>query len=183
MFFNGRNAEKIASKVGAKLTKELALNERLAPYFGDETSDGLFDVKVDLPGPLPVTVSAQVIKNGLFGSMVGKIRYVAHLAKPIKAPVRLEYQGLLKGSRFEGDPEAAQRLNADAQLRLKSVQISRQEAVVGTVRLSIDPRFEVVPSNDGSVLLVDTLMDAGWFGAKFAAREFITLAETFEQTL
>jgi hypothetical protein len=143
----------------------------------------LFTVAFDIAAPRPVKLTAQVNRVGI-GCHVGTLVFSTKIAKPVKGEVALEAPKTFGASKFQGDVEAAGKLNASKDLLKRVDKFSRTKSDVGG-GIRMDRYFKLAPAESGSVLVVGTLPRATsmGMGATTDAKEFIDIAKMIEDLL
>ena len=205
MIFFSDKAEKVGPKVAKKVGKELgiapppfeAVTEgrfrpgSLGQFMGDVGASliggtrPLVTVNLAIPSPKPFELTVRVIKAKK-DICLGSLLYSIKLAKSIPAGVTLEDAKLFGKSKFTGGNGLAEKLNADGSLVKTVNRFVRtsykvgKEKIKGTRFLKIDP----IPEG-GSVLAINTLPRAKWFGlaTTFDAQQFLAIAQQIEGLL
>jgi hypothetical protein len=189
--------EKVRKETGAtapvpyKVEDQAASKTSAATVLGDMAnalvggrSNLLFTLVFDMPAPRPATLRAQVARQGV-GSHVEGLLYSMTLAKAVKGEVSLENPKMLGSSRFTGDAEAIQKLNANGDLVKRANKFARTQSEVGGLTVSMDRLFKIVPQDSGALLLINTLPRTTSMGmdAALDAKEFFDIAALVEKTL
>jgi hypothetical protein len=205
MMFYSDKAEKVGPKVAGKVGKELGI----APPPFEAVTEGRFragslggmlgdlgtsliggtrplvTVNLAVPAPKPFELTVHVIKAGKVVAL-GSLLYSIRLAKSVPGSVTLQDAKLFGKSKVTGGNGVADKLNANSDLVKQVNRFVRthykvgDETIRGTRFLKIDP----IPEG-GSVLAINTLPRAKWFGltSTFDAPAFLAIAQQIEGLL
>ncbi|MER8041753.1 hypothetical protein [Streptomyces sp. NPDC094032] len=143
-------------------------------------------VYVDAPAPRPFELRASVLTGRAirrsFG--LGLLQYAVPLAVPVPGPAALGEPRRGRPSAFEGDPDAARRLNLDPELLALADHVSATVAGPdSTHRWKVDRLLTVEPRPDGGLLLARTLHRPTAGGWTLAAEAVLALAARIESAL
>ncbi len=151
--------------------------------FGGKT-DNLFTVifKPDKPRPFEIRVS--VIRSGA-GCAASYLLYTAHLDKDVDAETILGEPKVFGSAKFSGG-DAAQKLNANADLIKRANKLARSESSYGPLNLKIQRLFAIFSKGDDpTALAVGTLAKPTSMGMSVSMdlNEFTELAGMIEKLL
>jgi hypothetical protein len=137
----------------------------------------LLTVELDLPGPQPATLQAQVLRQGV-GGYCGSLVFVFRLAKPVAGEVGFEEHKSFGTPKFTGDAGAAARLNAAKDLAKRADKVLRSETDMGSIKVKVPRVFRLTPADGGSVLVLGTLprLTSMGMSATTDAREIVDIA-------
>ena len=199
--YTTQDKAKVAAKLDEKLRDELGLAAPI-PYTVEEgagtgvslgsmaaglgrmlfggTPDLMYTLVFEIPTPRPVTLRAQVNRQGV-GCHVGALLYMTRLAKPFGGEVALDE----KKAAFVGEPGLVGALNANKDLVKRLDKLARTKANVGGLDLTV-PRLCVISADPaGTRFLVGTLGRSHAMGFKISmdAKEFLDVAAMVEATI
>ncbi|QES10372.1 hypothetical protein DEJ44_35260 [Streptomyces venezuelae] len=143
-------------------------------------------VYVDTRAPRPFELRASVLTGRAirrsFG--LGLLQYAVPLTVPVPGPAALGERHPGRPSAFEGDPEAARRLNFDPELLALADQVSATVAGPdATHQWKVARLLTVEPRPQGGLLLARTLHRQTPGGWSLGAKEVLTLAARIETAL
>lgn len=144
----------------------------------------LFRLHFDLPQSRPTHLQISINRQGV-GSHAGLLVYSAQLLKPVGGEVALQEPKFLGKSKFIGDAQASEKLNADGDLIKRVNNFARIESQSGGLTLKIKRSCKIVPHSNGSMLIIGTLprpIKMG-FGAAIDAKDFFDIANMVEASL
>ncbi len=153
----------------------------LALFGGKESL--LFSVAFDIAAPRPVKLTAQVDRQGV-GCHVGTLVFTTKLAKPVKGEVALEGPKTFGTPKFQGDADAAGKLNGSKDLLKLADKFARTKSDIGG-GIRRDRYFKVAPAESGAVLVVGTLprSTSMGMGASTDVKDFMEIAKMIEGLL
>ncbi|MFI6845013.1 hypothetical protein OG535_06720 [Kitasatospora sp. NBC_00085] len=144
-------------------------------------------VYVDAQAPRPFELRASLMagRAALRRSLgLGQLLYAVPLSRPLPCRVALSAPRRFGPSSFEGDAEAAGRLNADRELVAEANALTPLEAGPDTSHTwSIERLLAVEPLPQGSVLLLRTLHRAAARGWSLRSDVVLNLAARIESVL
>jgi hypothetical protein len=203
--YGNQQPDKVGAQVEEKLRKEIGAAAPV-PYqveaggaaatsavtvLGDVTKglfggrpDLLFTLVFDLSTPRRAQLRASVDRQGV-GCHVGVLLYSAQLSKSVKGEVALEAPKMFGGSKFGGDAETANKLNAKGDLLKRLGKVVRTEAEIGGLTIHAERLVKVAPSDGGSLVLISTLPRPTSMGmdATLDAKEFFDVLAMVEAAL
>lgn len=204
--YGHQKTEEIAANVEEMLRKELGMGSSI-PYtiedgnasktsLGSVISEGasllffgreevlLFALIFKLPGTREASLRVHVNRQGI-GAHGGQLLYTAQLNKKIAGEVNLTPPKFLSSAKFEGDSEAAAKLNSNKDLIKQLTKLARTQANVGGVDITIPLLVRLVPNEEGSQLIIGTLprMVSLGFSALLDAQDFLNIAAAVEAAL
>jgi hypothetical protein len=99
--------------------------------------------------------------------------------------VALKAPKLFGGSKFSGEAETANKLNAKGDRLKRLGKLVQTEAEIGGLTLHGERLVKVAPSDGGSLVLIGTLPRPTWMGmdATLDAKEFFDVLAMMEATL
>jgi hypothetical protein len=167
-----------------KTTVGKVLKDAAELLFIGKEEEALFTMAFDISQPRPATLRVHLNRQGI-GCHGGQLLYTTKLSKPVAGEVFLEEPKFLVGSKFGGDPDAAKKLNSNKDLLKRAPKLARTESNVGGLDIEIPLFFRIVPDEQGSMLVINTLpkMVAMGFSASLDAKEFFEVAALVEKTL
>ncbi len=201
--YGGQQPDKVGPQVEEKLRKELgatapltyqvesgeAGSTSISSVLSDMghalvggKSERLFTLVFDLPpsiAPRAGQLRANVNRQGV-GCHVGLLLYSTKLNRPVKGEATLGPKG-----KFDGDAEAAAKLNAKGDVLKRLGKFARTESEIGGLKLKIERLVKVMPQADGALLVISTLgrTTGMGFDATLDAKEFFDLAALVEAAL
>ncbi len=189
--------EKIREELGATapLNYEVETGDAATATLGSVLSDignaiiggkdnTLFRLNFDLTQRRPTRLQVSMSRQGV-GSHAGLLMYSAQLSKSVPGEVALEDPKFFGKSKFAGEASTAAKLNANGDLIKKANELARVESQSGGLTLKIKRCCKVVPSENGSLLIIGTLprpIKMG-FSAAVDAKEFFAIADMVEAAL
>jgi len=203
--YTSQDAETIGPKVEEKVREEIGTSSPL-PYqvemgeagtatFTSFLSDigsalvggadkTLLRLHFDLPEPRPTHLQINVNRQGV-GSHVGLLVYSTLLSKSVSSEISLEEPKFFGKSKFTGDAEECEKLNANGDLVKRANDFARTESQSGGLSLKMKRSCKIVPHENGSMLVIGTLprpVKMG-FGAAIDAKDFFEIASMIEKSL
>jgi hypothetical protein len=144
---------------------------------GSGATTPLLMVELDLPGAMPATLQAQLIRQGV-GAYCGALVFAFRSAKPVAGEVGFEEHKSFGTPKFTGDPAAAARLNGAKDLARRTDKVLRSESEMGSIKVKVPRTFSLVPSDGGSLLVLGTLprLTSMGMSATTDAREVLEVA-------
>jgi hypothetical protein len=144
---------------------------------GSGTITPLLTVEVDLPGPMPGTLQAQLIRQGV-GAYCGALLFAFRSTKTVAGEVGFEEPKSFGTPKFTGDPGAAARLNGSKDLAKRTNKVLRSESEMGSIKVKVARTFRVTPTDGGSLLVFGSLPRLTSLGmsATTDAREILEVA-------
>ncbi len=204
--YGHQKTEEIAANVEEMLRKELGMGSPI-PY---EIEDGnatktslksvlaegasllffgreevlLFSLLFRLPGTREASLRVHVNRQGI-GAHAGQLVYTARLNKKVSTDLTLLPPKFLSSAKFEGAPEAIEKLNSNKDLIKQITKLARTSANVGGVDITIPLLVKIVPAEEGSTLVIGTLprMVSLGFSAMLDVNDFLNVAAAVEQAL
>jgi hypothetical protein len=203
--YGNQQSEKVGAQVEEKLRKETgatapvpyqvesgdAAATSAATVLSDVTKglfggrpDRLFTLVFDMSTPRAAQLRASADRQGV-GCHVSVLLYSAKLSKPVKGEASLDEPKLFGGSKFSGDADTANKLNAKGDLLKRLGKLVRTEAEIGGLTIHGDRLVRVAPSDGGSLVLISTLPRATSMGmdATLDAKEFFDVLGMIEAAL
>jgi hypothetical protein len=123
---------------------------------GGGASTPLLTVEIDLPGAIPGSLQAQLIRQGV-GAYCGGLVFAFKLTKPVAGEVRFEEHKSFGTPKFIGEPGAAGRLNGAKDLAKRADKALRTETEMGSIKVKTGRVFRLAPAEGGSVLVLGSL--------------------------
>lgn len=204
--YSSQKIEAIGPKIEEKIREETGANAPLAyevedggagkatvgSFLGDIAgaliggeANQLYHLHFNLQQPRPAQLQVSVNRQGV-GSHVGLLLYSAPLSKPVGGEVNLEAPKTFGNSKFTGDPNASEKLNAQSDLIKRANKFARTESSVGGLKLTIKRCCKIVPQDGGGSLLVISTLPRPTkmgFSATVDAKEFFDIAQMVEAAL
>ncbi len=204
MFFMSMNPEKIATKIAAKLGKELklpappfeivmegqakegavatAMGRLSRTYLGGDAKPMLTVEMKPQGAARPFEFMAHVVQTT--GPVLGTLTYSTRLAKPIAGAATLEDAKTFSKSKFVGDSSVVAKLNANSALIKKINKFERDKYVVGGRDLTAPRSMKIEPDGTGAVLIATTLPRSRWFGPSMMdVKAFLEIAAEIEASM
>jgi hypothetical protein len=150
---------------------------------GSGSTTPLLSVELDLPGPRRATLLARFLRQGV-GCYCGSLLFTVPLNRSIDREVTIEDHKSFGSPKFLGG-EAAARLNAAKDLAKRVDKILRTEVEMGSIKVRISRLFRLVPSQDGSLVILGTLprLTSMGMSATTDAREVLEVVAAIEAAL
>ena len=151
---------------------------------GSGTTTPLLTVELDLPGSIPGTLQAQLIRQGV-GAYCGALVFAFRSAKPVAGEVGFEEHKSFGTPKFTGDPATAARLNGVKDLAKRTDKVLRSESDMGSVKVKVPRAFSLTATDGGSLLVLRSLprLTSMGMGATTDAREVLEVAAAVESAL
>ena len=197
--YMGQDGQTVVPKVEELLSKELGtsgpipssvevegggvsagsvLRDLGASVFGGNVTP-LFTIHFQLTQPRAAQLDVHMLRKGL-GCVGGPLAYAAGLSKAIPGDVAMADDG-----RFTGDAGAADRLNANKDLRKKCEAFAVKKGGLAGSEMEI-PRTLKIVSRDGAAQLIAVTLPKSksmGFSASLGAKEFLELASAVDSAL
>jgi hypothetical protein len=144
----------------------------------------LLTIELDLPGAMPATLQAQLIRQGV-GAYCGALVFAFRSAKPVAGEVGFEDHKSFGTPKFTGDPATAARLNGVKNLAKRADKVLRGESEMGSIKVKVPRTFSLTPSDGGSLLVLGSLprLTSMGMSATTDAREVLDIAAAVEAAL
>lgn len=158
--------------------------EGLDLLLGGRKATTLFTVNFSLSSPRAMSLTVPLNRQGV-GCHGSGSTYVTELAKPVGSAVTLAPPKFLGGMKWEGDADAAAKLNGNGELMKRLKNFIRTKGNLGGVDITIGQHFQVVPNGSGSVLIANNMpksMKMG-FVVSFELKDFAEIAQMIENSL
>jgi hypothetical protein len=151
---------------------------------GSGTTTPLLTVELDLPGAIPGTLQAQLIRQGV-GAYCGPLLFAFRIPRPCAGEVGFEEPKTFGTPKFTGEPGTAGRLNAAKDLAKRANKALRNETEMGAIKVKRPRTFSLAPAEGGSLLLLGTLprLTSMGMGATTDARDILEIAASVAEAL
>ena len=122
---------------------------------GSGATTPLLTVELDLPGALPATLTARLLRQGV-GCYCGSLLFAFTLGQSLDGEVSIEEHKSFGTPKFLGGA-AAGRLNAVKDLAKRTDKLLRSEVEMGAIKVKAPRLFRLAPAASGALLVLGSL--------------------------